>query len=104
PRLVVRLAGDLVLEASGQRAPMPTGHDLDHDPPVLDPLHRLVTGVDTQLLADGLLNRDLSPLSYSACHNMNLVCRYVTDQPMRLTRGQGIAHLGPGDVAFIPPD
>ena len=54
---------------------MPAGHDLDHDPPVLDTLHRLVAGVDAELLADRLLDRDLAALSYSTGHDMNLVRR-----------------------------
>ena len=33
--------------------------DLDDDPPVLDSLHGLIAGVDGELLADRLLDRDL---------------------------------------------
>jgi hypothetical protein len=36
---------------------------LDHDVAVLDPLDRLVPGVDPQLVPDPLLDRDLSTLA-----------------------------------------
>ena len=69
---------DLRLEASRQRAGMPPGHDLDHDPPILNALDGLVARVDPQLLADRLLDRDLSALSYSTWHGMNIAFRYVS--------------------------
>lgn len=51
---------------------MATRHDLDDDPPVLNPLHRLVAGVDPELLTDRLLYRDLPPFPYSTDHDMNV--------------------------------
>ena len=56
---------------------MPPGHDLDHDPAVLDALDRFVAGVDPQLLADLFLDRDLSALTYSAYHGTNVSREYV---------------------------
>ena len=46
------------------------GDELDHDPTALDPLDRLVTGVDTEILADLLLDRDLAPFSYTTRHGV----------------------------------
>lgn len=44
---------------------MGTRNELDHDTTVLDPLHGLVAGVHAELLSDGLLDGDLTPLSDS---------------------------------------
>ena len=46
PRLVDRSTRHLVAQRSGERSMVSTGHDLDHDPTVLDPLDGLVAGVD----------------------------------------------------------
>jgi hypothetical protein len=43
---------------------MPPGNHFDDDAAVLHALDGLVSGVDRELLADGLLDRDLTALSY----------------------------------------
>jgi hypothetical protein len=60
---------------------MSTGDDLDHDPPVFDALHGLIARIDTQLLTDRLLDRDLTALTYSAGHDMHYGrCSYLLRQ------------------------
>ncbi len=54
--------------------------DLDHDAPVFDPLDGLVAGVNRQLLADRLFDRDLATISYSTAHNMNCASRSHSSQ------------------------
>jgi hypothetical protein len=49
---------------------MPPWDHFDHDPPAFDTLNRLVARVDTQLLTDRLLDRDLTALTYSTRHDM----------------------------------
>jgi len=64
-------APDLVAKRPGQRASMPAADNLDHDPPILDPLDGLVARVDPELLADSLLDRDLAAFTYSTWHGMH---------------------------------
>lgn len=45
---------------------MAAGDDLDHDPAVLNALNRAIAGVDPELLADCLRDRDLTSISYPA--------------------------------------
>jgi len=45
-------------------------NDVDDDPAVLDPLDRLVTGVDGELLSDRLRDRDLAAFPYSTSHDV----------------------------------
>jgi len=40
-------------------------HELNYQSPVLDALHRLITGVDAELLANALLDRHLAALTDS---------------------------------------
>jgi hypothetical protein len=47
---------------------VPTRNDLDDDPAILDPLDRLIAGIDAELLADPLLDRDLTAFTYSTGH------------------------------------
>jgi hypothetical protein len=55
---------------------MPPGHDVDHDPAILDPLYGSIPSVDAELLADCLLDGDLSALTYSTGHDMNVPGAY----------------------------
>jgi len=56
---------------------MSSGHDFNNDPTVFDPLHRLVPGVDAELLPNSLLDCDLPTLSYSTGHDMTLSVEYA---------------------------
>jgi hypothetical protein len=55
---------------------MPPRHDLDHDPPVLEPLDGLVPCVNAEFLTDTLLQGDLSALSDPTGDDMNSNIRY----------------------------
>ena len=48
---------------------MTSGDHLDHDPAVLDVLDGFVSGIDREFLTNRLLDRDLTTLSYSTCHD-----------------------------------
>jgi hypothetical protein len=43
-------------------------HELDDQPPILDPLDGLIARVHPKLLADGLLDRDLTALTDASGH------------------------------------
>jgi hypothetical protein len=61
---------------------MAVGDHLAHDSPVVNVLHRLVTGADGELLSDHLRDRDLAALSNTTCH-------------AAMMRGSGSAWTGP---------
>src|SRR5919106_3767116 len=71
PRLVTGLSRDLVAQRPRERPSMAPGDDIDDDPPVFDPLDRLVPSVDRQLLANRLRDGDLAAFSDSTAHGMD---------------------------------
>jgi hypothetical protein len=65
-------------------------HNLDHDPAILHALDGLVAGVDHELLANGLLDRDLAPFTYSTGHGMNKDIHPHLSPQGRTTQSSGI--------------
>ncbi len=62
------MARDRTSKNPGQRPAVACRDDLHDDPPVVDSLDHLVAGVDPQLLADRLRDRDLAALANPTAH------------------------------------